>query len=290
MAFFHIFKETLGLLWSIFKYPLYLFIPVILSFFIQFLWMFFIKGKKFKKGKHKVIKKRSLIRRIVIDFPYQFWIDTFNHHPDDFRPYGVHVFCGEQGAGKTVALTQFLLKYQKEYPLLRVKTNYGYKYEDGEITHWSDLIHSNNGIYGEIDVLDEIQNWFNSMQSKDFPPEMMTEITQQRKQKKIIVGTAQVFSRIAKPIREQIQFIYKPITVFGCMTIVRKYKPKVSSSNGDLSDLKLRGCYFFIHNKELRDSFNTYKKIERMSLEGFKPALEQLHNADYNILEVNDPD
>lgn len=286
MVFFKVITDSFSMLWSIFKYVFYLLLPIIISFFFWFCNYYFVKGMKFQKGEHKKIKKRSFIKRLLIDFPKRFWLDSFARKPDEFRPYGVHVFCGEQGAGKTVALTQFLLNYQKEYPLLKVKTNYGYKYEDGEITHWKDLIHSNNGIYGEIDVLDEIQNWFNSMQSKDFPPEMMTEITQQRKQRKIIVGTAQVFSRIAKPIREQIQFIYKPITVFGCLTIVRKYKPKLSSSDGNMDGLKLRGCYFFVHSAELRDSFDTYKKIEKMSLEGFKPESEQYHNCDYDNLVI----
>ena len=79
-----------------------------------------------------------------------------------------------------------------------------------------------NGIYGEIDVLDEIQNWFNSLQSKDFPPEMLTEITQQRKQTKMILGTSQVFSRLAKPIREQTYMLYEPTTLFWLFNICKK--------------------------------------------------------------------
>lgn len=51
---------------------------------------------------------------------------------------------------------------------------------------------------GEIDVLDEIQNWFNSLQSKDFPPEMLTEITQQRKQTKMILRNKSSIYKISK--------------------------------------------------------------------------------------------
>ena len=116
-----------------------------------------------------------------------------------------------------------LLRYQKMYPKLKIKTNYYYEFENAHIGHWKDVVNGTNGIYGEIDVLDEIQNWFNSLQSKDFPPEMLTEITQQRKQTKMIIGTSQVFSRIAKPIREQTYMLYEPSTLFGCITFVRKY-------------------------------------------------------------------
>ncbi len=108
-----------------------------------------------------------------------------------------------------------------------------------------------NGIYGEIDVLDEIQNWFNSLQSKDFPPEMLTEITQQRKQTKMILGTSQVFSRLAKPIREQTYMLYEPTTLFGCLTFVRKYEIE-TNADGLADNKKYRGCFFFIQNEELR--------------------------------------
>ena len=66
------------------------------------------------------------------------------------------------------------------YPKLKIATNYYYTHEDYHINHWKDIINYNNNKYGVIVVLDEIQNWFNSLQSKDFPPEMLTEITQQR--------------------------------------------------------------------------------------------------------------
>ena len=144
----------------------------------------------------------------------------------EFNEFGVHLFCGEQGSGKTTAVVDLLMnKWQKMYPKMKTFTNMDYKYEDGEISHWKDLIRNKNGIYGVTNVIDEIQNWFNSLQSKDFPPEMMLEITQQRKQRKVILGTAQVFGRVAKPIREQTSFVYLPRTFLGCLTIVRVSKP-----------------------------------------------------------------
>ena len=158
---------------------------------------------------------------------------------------------------------------------MKVRTNMLYKYEDGEIKSWQYLVFSNNGIHGQIDVIDEVQNWFNSLQSKDFPPEMFSEITQQRKQRKCIFGTSQVWGRVAKPIREQVKFVYKPITVFGCLTIIRKYKPAVDDE-GSIDILKLRSISFFIHNDEVRNAFDTYKKIQTQSLKGYKSEDKQI--------------
>lgn len=174
------------------------------------------------------------------------------------------------------------MRYQEMYPKLKVATNYYYKYEDKHIEHWKDIINYNNGKYGVIVVLDEIQNWFNSLQSKDFPPEMLTEITQQRKQRKIIFGTSQVFGRVAKPIREQTYMLYEPTTIFGCLTFVRKYDITTDIS-GNTDTKKYRGCFFFIQNPEIRSSFDTYRKVEELSKEGFKSEEQQLHNNNFSF-------
>lgn len=218
--------------------------------------------------------KQSFVLRILWQLPWQIVNDSFHRQDYEFCENGFHLIVGEQGTGKTITLVWLLMQYRKQYPKLKIRTNMGYKYEDGEIKSWKDLVFHSNGVYGQIDVLDEVQNWFNSLQSKDFPVEMFQEITQQRKQRKMIIGTSQVWQRVAKPIREQVKYVYKPITLFGCLTIVTKYKPVVNDE-GAVDELKPRGTFFFVHNDELRDAFDTYKKIQFMSLKGFKPQAPQ---------------
>lgn len=169
------------------------------------------------------------------------------------------------------------------YPRLKVATNYYYYYENKHIGHWKDIINYNNGKYGVIVVLDEIQNWFNSLQSKDFPVEMLTEITQQRKQRKMIIGTSQVFSRVAKPIREQTYMLYEPSTLFGCITFVRKYDI-TTDTDGQATNKQYKGCFFFIQNDKIRNSFDTYRKVESLSDEGFKPDAERISTNDNTII------
>lgn len=250
---------------------IFIFISVLIGTYIQ---CRFIKKMKVPKI-CKEPKKKSIIFRLLFDFPHQIILDKFNKKDNEFCENGFHLFVGEQGSGKTISLVYTLLQMQKKYPKMKVRTNMLYKYEDGEIKSWKNLVFSNNGIYGQIDVIDEVQNWFNSLQSKDFPPEMFSEITQQRKQRKCIYGTSQVWSRVAKPIREQVKFVYKPITVFGCLTIIRKYKPCVDDE-GSIDDLKLRSISFFVHNDEIRNAFDTYKKIQTQSLKGYKSEDKQI--------------
>lgn len=256
----------------------YLFIILILIFVLVLICTYiqcrFIKKMKVPK-QYKAPKKKNILIRLFYNLPHQIVIDLFNKQDYEFNENGFHLFVGEQGSGKTISLVYTLMQMQKQYPKMKVRTNMSYKYEDGEIKSWKNLVFSNNGIYGQIDVIDEVQNWFNSLQSKDFPPEMFSEITQQRKQRKCIFGTSQVWGRVAKPIREQVKYVYKPLTLFGCLTIIRKYKPNVDDE-GSIDNLKLRSISFFIHDDEVRNAFDTYKKIQTQSLKGYKSEDKQI--------------
>lgn len=247
---------------------------MMIVFFIQYR---FIKKMVVPVSEYEKLKMPGFFKKLLYHFPKTFIDDMFNRDPDEFREYGLHMFCGEQGSGKTTAIIELLMRMKARYPRSKIRTNMNVAFEDGKIDHWKELVHNENGIYGQVEVLDEIQTWFSSLQSKDFPPEMITEISQQRKQRKMIVGSAQVFSRIAKPIREQTTFVYCPMTLFGCMTIVRVSKPQFWDDEEQRFKKFIR-TYFFVHTKELRNAFDTYLKIEKYNKEGFKEDSIRLVN------------
>lgn len=258
--------QFLKIIFIIFS-PLLLIISImIISFIFQFIFLG-IKGYKIK-GKIPAIKRIGIFKRLFVLFPNRLAKDIYNRDPLDFREHGLHLFCGEQGSGKTTAICDLILKWQQRYPSMKVYSNMAYKHEDGSIIHWKDILELNNDTYGTAIVIDEIQTWFSSNESRDFPPEMITEISQQRKQRKAIIGSAQVFSRIAKPIREQATYIYLPMTIAGCLTIVRKTKSEWWD-NEKQKFTRYMGTYFFVHTAEIRESFDTYKKIQRYKKNGF---------------------
>ncbi|WP_313150968.1 hypothetical protein [Lysinibacillus capsici] len=245
-------------------------IVFVLSYGGWFLHYRLIKKMKVPVSEFPAYRAPGILKRIFWMFPKQLIDDLFHRDPDEFKEYGLHMFCGEQGAGKTTAVVELLVnRMKKRYPRSKIRTNMNFRYQDGPINHWEDLVQNENGIYGQIEVLDEIQTWFSSLQSKNFPPEMLTEISQQRKQRKMLVGTAQVYSRIAKPIREQTTFVYLPVTIMGCLTWVRVSKPRYWDDEKQTFKHYIKH-YFFIHTKEVRDAFDTYEKIEKYKKEGFK--------------------
>jgi hypothetical protein len=126
-----------------------------------------------------------------------------------------------------------------------------------------------NGIQGVIVQMDELQNWFSSNQSKNFPPEFLEVITQNRKNRRVILGTSQVFTRLSKPLREQTTEVRKCYTFCGCLTVVLRKEPVLDSS-GEVLEYKNRGFYWFVHTKEIRESYDTYHVIESLSKSGFQ--------------------
>ncbi len=242
---------------------------------LLFIIIEFFRGARFQKRKVKSkYKNRNIFLRLFIDFPRSFARDLYARNPDAMREHGIYVFCGEQGSGKTIAGIQFIRALKQKYPLIKVRSNIDIDWQDGYISDLSELVFKNNGEIGQIDFLDEIQNTFSSNESKDFPPEMLAEITQERKQHKVIVATSQVFTRMAKPLREQTKFLCLPVTLFGCITFVRIFRPLLDDK-GSFVGRKFVKFYFFVHDDALRDCYSTFEKVKRMTLNGFKPATER---------------
>lgn len=254
------------------KYPLYVILFLLTIFIISFTFFFclnLIKGKRLKKGEHYLVKKPGLLKKLFILMPRQYVDDIFNREPDFFRYQGLVIFEGRQGSGKTISMVKFISEMQEEYPLAKCITNLAYKNEDDKLKTWKMLMDYKNGKKGVIVAMDELQNWFSSNDSKNFPPEMLGVITQNRKNRRIILGTSQNFYLLAKAIRSQATEVRRCTTLLGCLTIVRKFLP-ILDSEGNVVEWKKRGMYCFVHDKKLRDSYDTWKVIENLRKSGFQ--------------------
>jgi len=213
--------------------------------------------------------------------------------PTFFWPTGTQVYCGRQGSGKTISAVKHLNDLKKRYPAALVVsnlrlTNYkagnfkteeqcktlvnilqqknnsqrGYIYFQSMEELSIALTQVNNGFKGVIYIVDEIHTYFNALDSKNIPMYVFTEISQQRKQRKLIIGTSQLFLRMAKPFREQCDNLIICNTKFGILTTQRAYDGMsiTQDYDGTLSgDLKKIGWFF--HTPKIRQSFDTYQKV-----------------------------
>ena len=193
--------------------------------------------------------------------------DFRKQHPEFFDPEGIIVFCGMQGAGKTISAVQYVQKLCEKYPQVKVCSNMTLKLpEDIEFIPW-DGVHCftdiDNGYAGVIYLLDEIHLEFNSLESKKMDSNIFTVVSQQRKQRKHIVGTSQVFSRIAKPFREQFRYAVACRTLFKCIQINSLIDAKnAHEENGEVVASSIKR-FFWFHSPQLYDSYDTYAVMNR---------------------------
>lgn len=129
---------------------------------------------------------------------------------NEFGYAGIWLFTGAQGSGKTLLLMHTLRQMMMEFPEAIVVSNisiYGvpsYVYKGIE-----DFEKYNNGAKGTIFVIDEIHTLFSSLQSANMPESTLTVWSQNRKNRRVILGTSQRFTRVAKGIREQTTYNYE---------------------------------------------------------------------------------
>ncbi len=129
------------------------------------------------------------------------------------------------------------------------------------------LKYVNNGKLGVLFFIDEIHLEFNNL-DKNIPLEVMVEISQQRKQRKHIVGTSQCFRRSAKFLREQTNNCVACKCFFGLIQYNKLIDGESidSTSDGKLSYKVIKRNLFF-HDIDLYRYYDTYAKMKRYNNE-----------------------
>ena len=270
-------------IWMIAKIPLFALAILAAVFLIALgvaVMLQFFHGKRFKKGEHHIVKKKGFFYRLFVMAPRQYAADLFERDPEFFRYQGCVIFTGRQGMGKTIAMVEQTLRFQQEYSKCKVISNCAYKHQDAELNHWRKLLNYKNGIQGVVVQIDEMQNWFSSNQSKNFPPEMLEVICQNRKNRRIILGTSQVFVRLGKPLREQCTEVRRCSTFFGVITVVHRVRPELDS-DGNVTKWKHIGFYFFVHTPEIREAYDTYRVVESLAKSGFQERPQETKVVNY---------
>lgn len=189
-------------------------------------------------------------------------------NPNYFRPDGIWVFCGPQGSGKTISAIQCARQIAAEYPAARIISNIDFEVGDGSLPErferYEQLAEEDNGICGLIFVLDEIHVLWNSLESKKIPISEMAALCQMRKSRRLILGTSQVYGRIAKPIREQLKYVIQCQNVLGVLQHNTVCDPAESvERNGHISPNVICERWWF-HTPSLYQSYETLDKVERI--------------------------
>lgn len=185
-----------------------------------------------------------------------------------FKPYGLTCFVGRQGGGKTISMVEYLDRMKELYPDAIVVTNFNYIKQDFPFTSWRQFTEVRNGLNGVIFAIDELQNEYNSNNWKDFPEDLLSVVTMQRKQRIKIVATSQVFTRVVKQLREQCYEVVECKTLLGRWTRQKCYDADDYNYIIDNPTPERRfrtrkkWKYSFVQSNFIRNLFDSYAVVE----------------------------
>jgi hypothetical protein len=227
------------------------------------------------------IKNINTIR--ILDFWKWKFIDLYRSIKNKNKKlhiYGIYGFFGLPGKGKTMAMTQELMQFRKKHgDNIYIFTNYGFLQEDKPFDNWRMLLEEYDR--PAIFAWDEVQNEFNSRDFKNFPIELLTLLTQNRKGNgKRILYTAQRYSRVDKIFRELSFLVGECRTILGRYTIVRWHDTEdyeMLQSTPDVSKrmkIRCRKKTKFIQTDEIRNNYNSYQMLETAKTKEYQTQQE----------------
>ena len=181
-------------------------------------------------------------------------------------PTGSRVYKGYQGSGKTLSMTKYALDMSRKYPNCEVFSNFKinginkfhYIRNDEDLKFALSL---RNGTDGVLVLLDEAHLYFGKKSGISL--DVLTAISQQRKDRRRIVFSSQIWEELDVSLRKQVKEIVSCRTLFGMLQI------NTISDGETLSYDKLQGTYvakkvsteIFKHSLELYNAYDTFQKI-----------------------------
>lgn len=256
---------------------------------------------------------------------YYILYDLYNYIKDKawkkFKHYGIRVFTGMFGKGKTLTATYYANKWYKKYgnsllflsnyklnnipyiPLVSFEQlvtiqekwqkleDYKYRLTEGdgldsvEFKEYEKL-QSEWKYQGVVVLIDEIELLLNNRKFSEFPLELLHTLCQQRKFKMVILATAQRFGMVDIAFRRISTFVVEcnKLWRFQCSKIYDAWELE-NAVNPQFIKPVGRRCYF-IRNK-LFQSYDTTQSITRENTADFISNKESLEKKGYILSNLN---
>lgn len=190
--------------------------------------------------------------------------------PKGLFPVGSRVYKGFQGSGKTLSMVKYALDISKAFPNSKIYSNViikgidNYKYIENDNV-LEEALSISNGTSGVLVLLDEAHLYFNKKSGISL--DVLTAISQQRKDRRRIVFSSQIWEELDISLRKQVKEIVSCRCLGGFLQI------NTISDGESLTYDKLQSAYVakkirtevFKHYQELYDAYDTRQKIIRNS-------------------------
>lgn len=211
---------------------------------------------------------------------------SFKEHwtrpPKNQFPTGTMAFKGHQGMGKTLSIVKYVFDLQKEFPNCLIYSNVKinglqnfHYYSD--TTGLNNALGVANGDKGVVVIIDEAHLYLGK--KTGIPLDVLTAISQQRKDRRRIIISSQIWEDLDISLRKQVPDIVSCSTFLRFIQINRVYNGHTLTwsklDSAYVADKKY--TYIFKHFDILYNSYDTYQKIitndEYSSIATSTPAL-----------------
>lgn len=122
--------------------------------------------------------------------------------------YGLNIYIGLFGHGKTLSAVHEIYRVAKRYPYVHILTNVPLPALDQErvemLTSYKQIVDCQENT---LIFIDEISTLFNSRAYKDFPMDLLFQVLQCRKNRKQLIATAQRFGHVDKLMRDITDYV-----------------------------------------------------------------------------------
>lgn len=199
---------------------------------------------------------------------YDTFVKKYTRPKGNLFPVGSRVYKGFQGSGKTLSMVKYALDLHKAFPDCQIFSNIHIKgiddehylyIEDDSILKYA--LEVQRGDRGVLVLLDEAHLYFNKKSGISL--DVLTAISQQRKDRRRLVFSSQIWEELDISLRKQVK------EIVSCKCIFGKIQVNTISDGETLTYDKLEGAYvakkirteIFKHNNELYNAYDTYQKI-----------------------------
>ncbi len=196
-----------------------------------------------------------------------YWRTFLKHRtPEDKHafPVGSRVYTGFQGNGKTLSMVAYAFEIKEEFPECEIFSNvilHGLDYhlikddKDVEVA-----LGFQNGAKGVLVLLDEAHLYFNK--KNGISVDVLTAISQQRKDRRRIVFSSQIWEELDISLRKQVKEVVK-CKSFLNMIILRIGNGETLKYNKLTNEYETDRIEFQIYKKndEYYNRYDTYQKI-----------------------------
>lgn len=191
------------------------------------------------------------------------YMDEFKDKKGTFPFEGIWLFAGAQGTGKTLCMMHVVRNLVDQFPDVKIVSDISiFGVPCIPFTGVKDFNRYNNGEKGIVFVIDEIQTIWNSLQSNKMPESNIAIWSQNRKNRRVILGTSQRFTRVAKPIREQTRYLIKCNRPLFHIYPYRLYDGDDFDDDGNYTGDKNPRLRFYVPKVDVMSMYNTLEVVK----------------------------